>query len=175
MSPSCYLSCVPNFSFSSLVGILSSRSCALVHGGFIVIFLKKNLANDQMPYMHWTILHMLFLYCKHLSFQLWSLFRFLNINGAGEGKLLFPWNYFNGYNSTSRGGTHTGSSRWAPDPGGELFIVFQRPAPLQFCFFSFWVLGFYSTFMLLLPLLLGQLVWSRQLFFFGHGKTFFKK
>ena len=78
---------------------------------------------------------MLFLYCKHLSFQLWSLFRFLNINGAGEGKLLFPWNYFNGYNSTSRGGTHTGSSRWAPEPGGELFIVFQRPAPLQFCLF----------------------------------------
>ncbi len=84
---------------------------------------------------------MLFLHCKHIFFQLWFLFRFLNINGAGEGKLLFPWNYFNGYNSTSRGGgggEHTRvipGGRRTPEPGGELFIVFQRPAPLQFCFF----------------------------------------
>ncbi len=110
MSPSCYLSCVPNFSFllslvSCLFEVLCTCSCWFC---CCCCCLKKDGANDETPYMHKTISNMLFLYYKHLSFPLWSLFRFLNINGAGEGKLLFPWNYFNGYNSTSRGrGEHT--------------------------------------------------------------------
>ncbi len=123
---------------------------------------------------------MLFLHCNHIFFQLWFLFRFLNINGAGERKLLFPWNYFNGYNSTSRGrGGHTrvlpGGLR-TPEPGGELFIVFQRPAPLQFCFFFLlgsWLLQYVYVAPPAATWAIGMV--ETSIFFFGHGQTFFKK